>query len=145
MDKKVRGRHGARWVALQGLYAWAVSGNDIAHIEQDLINRTFAYDAVGTVSFNQAYFQELLREVTKGVEQWDHILQPFLGRSLQDLTPIEHAILRMGIYELKARVEIPYKVIINEAIILAKAFGAQDSHTFINSILDKAAHILRKA
>lgn len=149
MTKKIHGRHGARWVALQGLYAWSLSGGSLMKIEDDLLNQDSLFAEVDNkdpikISFDKAYLHELFEAIGTRKEELDKLIAPHLDRSLQDVNPIEHAILRIALYELKERLEIPYKVVINESIILAKQFGAQDSHKFVNGVLDKAAKILRQ-
>ncbi len=149
MVKKVHGRHGARWAALQGLYAWQLSGVSISKIEHDLIEGTFketdqAQNEI-KISFDKAYVNELLTQICAQKDELDALALPHLDRPISEVHAIEHAILWIALYELKVRVEIPYKVIINEAILLAKQFGAQDSHKFINGVLDKAAATLREA
>lgn len=145
MTKKVHGRHGARWVALQALYAWQFSGASLSQIETDLIEGTFHFegDQTAKVAFDKAYLQELLLAIGNQSSELDALILPHLDRPLPEVHPIEHAILWVAIYEFQSRLEIPYKVIINEAILLAKQFGAQDSHKFINGVLDKAAKTLR--
>lgn len=146
MTKKVHGRHGARWAALQGLYAWQLSSVPIAKIESDLHDGTFQ-DQSDTISikfsFDKEYAHELLTQIAEHKDDLDELIVPHLDRPLVEVHAVEHAILWIAVYELKTRLEIPYKVIINEAILLAKQFGAQDSHKFINGVLDKAAMSLR--
>ena len=79
------------------------------------------------------------------MDELDASLAPMLDRDLKDLDPIEHTLLRMGCYELVQRVDVPYKVVINEEVALAKKFGATDSHKYVNGVLDKAARQFRKA
>lgn len=150
MTKKIHGRHGARWVALQALYAWELTGTSLARIEEDLITDAFCLDAQETqqeswpkITCDKEYVSELLEGISTRKMELDALIVPHLDRAVEEVNPIEHAILRMALYELQERVEIPYKVIINEAIILAKQFGAQDSHKFVNGVLDKAAKVVR--
>ena len=91
-----------------------------------------------------AYFQALLHEIPACVDELDAALEPLLDRSLDELDPIERTLLRMGMFELTRRIDVPYKVVINEEVALAKKFGATDSHKYINGVLDKAARELRK-
>lgn len=144
---KVHGRHGARWVAVQGLYAWQLSGLSLSKIEADLLAKPFQLEKYHTekldISFDKAYLHELLFAVQEQYDDLDQLMLPHLDRPINELQPIEHAILWIALYELKDRIEIPYKVIINEAILLAKQFGAQDSHKFVNGVLDEAAKELR--
>jgi len=89
------------------------------------------------------YFQLLLRGVVRNASGLDATVKPYLGRLPEELDPIEKAILRLATFELTEQVDVPYKVIINEAIELAKSFGAEDSHKFVNGALDKAIKTLR--
>lgn len=143
---KVHGRHGSRWVALQGLYAWQLSGGSLTKIEEDLQIGDFEFKdqpVKHDISFDKNYFHELLFNIAAQKSTLDEHIVPHLDRDITDVHPIEHAILWIAIYEFTQCPAIPYKVVINEAIILAKQFGAQDSHKFINGVLDKAAKILR--
>lgn len=126
-------RKKARRFALQALYAWLVSKNDLHKIEQYFL--TVHADE----SFDRDYFHTLLFEVAKKADSLDQQMKPFLSRPVDDLDYIEHSILRLALYELNDRPEIPYKVVINEALELAKTFGAAESFKFVNGVLDKIA------
>jgi len=139
--KKVYGRHGSRWVAVQGLYAWQLSGNALQQIEEDLLSGLYAEKS--DIAFNKAYLHELLEGVINQAETWDALMLPYLDRSLLELNPVEQAILRIAFYELKTQLQTPYRVIINEAVLLACEFGAQEGHRFVNGVLDKAVRALR--
>jgi len=146
MTKKIFGRHGSRWVALQGLYAWQLTQNQLKSIEVDLLAGELKYDQMGykeKLSLDKAYFHELMVEISESFAVLDQLIVPHLDRALNDVNPIERAILWIALYELKTRIEIPYKVIINEAILLAKQFGAKESHRFVNGVLDKVAKKVR--
>ena len=149
MTKKVHGRHGARWAALQGLYAWQLSGVSISTIEIDLNDKTFHFEPENPedkvkITFDKEYLHELLTNITMHKSTLDELILPHLDRPINEVHAIEHAILWIAIYEFQTRIEIPYKVVINEAILLAKHFGAQDSHKFVNGVLDKAAKVIRE-
>jgi len=135
---KVAPRHKAREMALQGVYAWQLSGNDIEQIELSLATTN------DMKKVDMSFFQDLLRSSVARCEELDVSIKPFLGRLPEELDPIEKAILRLATLELVQCIETPYKVVINEAIELAKSYGAQDSHKFINGVLDKAVKTLRK-
>ena len=141
MTKKVFGRHGSRWVALQGLYAWQLSGAPLSRIEEDLRS---GFHLEEKISFDKDYFHELMMAIFYQQDELDQLMLPYVDRGLSEIQPIEHAILWIAFYELKNKIETPAKVIINEAIILAKEFGATESHKFINGVLDKAAKIIRE-
>ena len=130
-------RRKARHYALQALYQWQISRNALSDIEAQF--RT-EFDFSGT---DLEYFQTLLHEVPKHVGELERSFEPLLDRAVKDLTPIELTVLRMGAYELAYRIDVPYKVVINEAVSLAKKFGATDGHKYINGVMDKLAQQLR--
>lgn len=132
-----RTRTMARQRALQALYQWQQAGQDVQDIEVQFLTGQ-EMDRVDV-----PYFQELLRGVAMHTDEIDQVLAPLLDRKVSELDPVERAILRMGIYELQHRLEIPYRVVINEAIELAKVFGAEQSHRYVNGVLDKVATVIR--
>ena len=89
------------------------------------------------------YFHELLKEVTDNINALDGLLRPVLDRKLEELDPVEQAILRISVYEFSYRVDVPCRVIINEAVALTKKFGAEQSYTYVNGVLDRIARSLR--
>lgn len=132
-----RGRSKARRCALQALYQWQMAGQDLGDIESQFLNEQ---DIGGA---DLSYFSELLRSIPRQTTELDEQYRPFLDRAVDELDPIELAILRIGAYELMRHPEIPFRVVINEAVELAKTFGADQSHRYINGVLDKAARELR--
>lgn len=130
-------RHKARRLATQALYTWQVAGQDLADIE--------AQYCIGLdmSKIDGEYFHELLHKVPARIDELDEYIIPFLDRGIEEVDAIERAILRLGCYELAFRLDVPYRVVINEAIKLAKIFGADQSHKFINGILDGVAKKLR--
>lgn len=132
-----RGRSKARRCALQALYQWQMAGQDLGDIESQFVNEQ---DLGGA---DLSYFSELLRSIPRQTTELDEQYRPFLDRAVDELDPIELAILRIGAYELMRHPEIPFRVVINEAVELAKTFGADQSHRYINGVLDKAARELR--
>jgi N utilization substance protein B len=134
---KPNARTRARRLAMQGLYEWQLSGNKPAEIEtQYLIEKD-------TDRVDVPYFRELIREVPAHQEELDAHIAPLLNRPLAEVDAVELAILRLGAYELAHHPEIPYRVVINEAVELAKMFGAEQGHRFINGIMDRLAASLR--
>jgi N utilization substance protein B len=129
-------RSKARKLAVQALYQWQVAGHTTAEIIAQ-----FAEHASKKVDF--AYFRELTTGVIDQHAQLDTQLQPQLSRALSGVDPVERAILRLATYELSQRLEIPYRVIINESVELAKTYGAEQGHRFVNGVLDKTASVLR--
>ncbi|KHD07181.1 hypothetical protein PN36_04595 [Candidatus Thiomargarita nelsonii] len=128
-----KARSAARQRVLQALYQWQLTQQDI-----QLINTQFLEEQeMGKVDI--PYFKKLLHDIPQQLEQLDSAFSPFLDRSLTQLDPVELTILRIGCYELTYCPNIPFKVVINEAVELAKKFGAEKSHKYINGILDKLA------
>ncbi|WAI11648.1 MAG: transcription antitermination factor NusB [Buchnera aphidicola (Macrosiphum albifrons)] len=125
-------RRKARTCALQMLYSWEISHNNIKESAIEFLKEK------NTKNIDIAYFYELIIGITCKCEDIDNLMKPYLFRSLKELGHIERAILRISFYELHKRNDIPYKVSINEGIELAKLFGSEDSHKFINGVLDKA-------
>lgn len=132
-------RRKARRFTLQALYQWQLAGATATDIEaQFLTNQNFE-------KADRNYFHDLLHGVIKEVEQLDEQLRPFLDRRVVELSQVEKAILRLGAYELQERLDVPYRVVINEGIELAKVFGAEDSFKYVNGVLDKLGRRLRSA
>lgn len=129
----------ARKLALQALYRWQLN----ACPWQDLV-REFG-EAEDMARADRDYFRALIEGVVGARESLDTRLAALADRRPELLDPIEHAILLIGLYELSARPEVPYRVAINEAVGLAKRFGATDGHKFVNAVLDRAARELRPA
>ena len=131
-------RRRARRYALQALYKWKFTGYDLADIEQHFLSE-YSMDKVEV-----SYLQELLHEIPKLASELDGTFKPYLiDKEIAELDPIELITLRMGTYELQKRLDIPYKVVINEAVELAKKFGTVEGYKFVNAVLDKLAPTLR--
>ena len=124
-------RRKARRLAVQAIYSWQLSGNNIADVEHEFLTEQ-KIDGIDV-----AYFRELFTGTTTKIGQIDELIIPHVERPFNEVSPIEKAVLRMATYELTFRKDVPYKVAINEAIVLAKTFGAEDGHKFVNGILDK--------
>ena len=129
----------ARRFAVQGIYEWQMSHNPVHEIEA----RTRADNAMHKVDLG--YYHELLTQVVANSASLDELLIPVLDRELTALDGVELATLRLGAYELQEHLEIPYRVVLDEAIELAKHFGGADSHKYINGVLDRLATTLREA
>ncbi len=130
-------RRKARELAVQAVYSWQISQNSVNDIEVNFISDN------SKRRFDIEYFQQLLRGVTSNVSELDLAISPHVDRPLDDIDHVEKAILRVAIYELSDCQDVPYRVVINEAIELAKLFAADDSHKFINGVLDKAVKLIR--
>ncbi len=143
-QKKSLSRHArarARRSAVQALYQWHMT-----QAPMSLIIKEFETERAAELKkADKTYFREILAQMSRHAADLETILTPFLDRKLQALDPVERAILHLGIYELKFRRELPWRVVLNESIELARLFGAEASHKYINGVLDKAAQQLRSA
>lgn len=126
-------RRKARRFALQALYQWQMSGSGLNEIEAE-----FRTDN-DMSKVDDEYFHDILFGVPKSKSEMDAKIEPFLDRRIDELTPVELSILRLAAYEMCHRIDVPYKVVINEAVELAKTFGATDGHKYVNGVLDKLA------
>jgi N utilization substance protein B len=131
-------RTNARKAVVQALYQWQMTGQSLIDIEQQFLEEERLKDV------QKSYFKELFHGIPQCVDTIDEILTEFVDRPVDVIDPVERAILRMGVYELLHRPEMPYRVVLNESINLAKCFGADGSHRYINGILDKVAQAKRK-
>ena len=130
-------RRRSREAALQGLYQWLLTGEDIGAIDAHMREQE------GFGKLDQAHFDALLHGCVQEAADLDAVLARHVDRKTTELSPIEHGVLMIGAYELKHCIDIPYKVAINEAVELAKAFGGTDGHKYVNGVLDRAAADLR--
>ena len=137
IDLAARSR--ARRRATQALYAWQMSGNPMS-----LVIDEFRHEQDMEIA-DLDYFEDLLRGVDRHCAELDAGLEPFLDREAKQVDPIERAVLRLAAYELRHRPDVPYRVVINEAIEVTKRFGAEHGHTYVNGVLDKAARAWRSA
>lgn len=135
---KTSDRSRARRYAVQALYEWHVSGNAPTAIEQQFLIEHNARQ------FDRAYFKELLIGITESIEELDAEITPLSERPFGEVDIVEKAILRLGCFEIKNRVDIPYRVVINESIELTKTFGADQAYKFVNATMDKLAEKLRQ-
>jgi N utilization substance protein B len=134
-----RKRSRARHHAVQAVYQWQMTGQDVG----DVVGQ-FLASQDGT-KFEVDYFRELVRGVATELRALDDSLQPHVDRPIGQIDPVERAILRLGAFELASHPEVPYRVVINEAVELAKVFGAEEGHKYVNGVLDKVARVLRAA
>ncbi|MDP1665720.1 MAG: transcription antitermination factor NusB [Methylobacter sp.] len=126
-------RTNARKAAVQALYQWQMAGQNLSEIERQFLEEERLKDA------QKSYFVELFYGVPKNLDAIDQVLSEFVDRPVDMIDPVERAILRIGVYELLHRLDMPYRVVLNEGINLAKYFGADGSHKYVNGILDKVA------
>ncbi|MDQ7004271.1 MAG: transcription antitermination factor NusB [Ghiorsea sp.] len=139
--KKSPNRHMARESAVEALYAWHNGGNDMAMVPSILADRLQQDEKRGQ---DEDYLREIVHGVSGNCESVDDMIgQAVQGRSLKSIAHVELNILRIAVWELKNRLEIPYKVIINEALELTRAYADEPSRGFINGVLDKVAQQLR--
>jgi len=134
-----RARSIARKLAMQALYQWQLTQQSAAEIKQQFL------ESEESAGVDREHFEELVGQSIAQHEEIEAALTPFLDRPLDQLDPVETAILMIGMYELHQRVDIPYRVVINEAVDLCKRFGATDAHKYVNAVLDRAARDLRAA
>lgn len=130
-------RHRARELALQGIYQWRMAGSDVAGIDKT------TRDEKSLGRYDVELFSRLLRGAVGQHEALSAMIGPHLDRALNELSPIEYSVLLLGTFELVNLPEIPYRVVINEGVELAKTFGGSDGHKFVNGVLDKLAAQLR--
>ncbi len=132
-------RRQARSYALQALYQWQMAGQPVNEIEAQFRVENDMRDT------DVKLFGELLHGIAAAKSEMDTLFSDYLDRNIDDLDPIELTILRIGTFELAKRIEVPYRVAINESVELAKTFGATDSHRYVNGVLDKLAQKVRSA
>lgn len=130
-------RHRARELALQGVYQWRVSGSDATEIEAHLQGEK------NLGRYDKPMYSKLLRGVLANQEELQILLTPYLDRALDELSTVEFSVLLLAGFELAHQLDVPYKVVINEAVELAKTFGGTDGHKYVNGVLDKLAPKVR--
>jgi len=130
-------RHRARELALQGVYQWRVTAGEAAQIEKQM------HEEKNLGRYDKELFSKLLRGTLSQHANLEALLAPCLDRPLAELSPVEFSILLLGAFELSQHLEVPYKVVINEAVELAKTFGGTDGHKYVNGVLDKLAPQVR--
>jgi transcription antitermination protein NusB len=124
---------------MQALYQWQLTQQSALEIKKQFLE---SEDSSGV---DREHFEELLTSCIEQQEAIASALTPFLDRPLEQLDPVESAILMIGMFELKNRIDVPYRVVINEAVDLCKRFGATDAHKYVNAVLDRAAKDIRAA
>ena len=130
-------RRSARHFALQAMYQWQIAGTPTAELEKDFLDNRLDKPT------DRPYFLELIRTIPKEQANLDKAMQPYLGRLLEEMDPIELTVLRLGVYELLHRPDVPYRVVINEALELTKKFGSVEGYKFVNGVLDRVARQYR--
>lgn len=130
-------RHRARELAMQGVYQWRVSGSEASDLEKQLLSEK------NLGRYDKAMYARLLRGTIAQHEDLEALLAPCLDRALDELSTVEFAVLLLAAFELSQQPDVPYKVVINEAVELAKTFGGTDGHKYVNGVLDKLAPKVR--
>lgn len=130
-------RSRSRRIALQAIYQWQMSGQDIG----DIINYFLVEQ--NPKKFEVDYFKGLVRGVATNLSRLDEALSTHVDREIEQIDPVERAVLRLSAFEFTDHPEVPYRVVINEAVKLAKTFGAEQGHRYVNGVLDKLAATLR--
>ena len=132
---KARGK--ARRFAMQAIYQWQMTGDSITDIKQQFFNdNNFSV-------IDSAYFSELVSGVASSISELDPLLEKYMTRLVESVDPVERSILRLATYEFIHRLDVPYRVVLNEAISITKEYCADNSHTFVNAVLDKVAKEIR--
>ena len=130
-------RHRARELVMQGIYQWRISGTEASDIEKSM------QDEKNLGRYDKPMFSKLLRGVLAHHEELEALLGPNLDRPLDELSTVEFSVLLLAAYEFSQQPDVPYKVVINEAVELAKTFGGTDGHKYVNGVLDKLAPKVR--
>jgi len=132
---KARGK--SRRYAMQAIYQWQMTGDSITDIKQQF------FDDNNFSLIDAEYFSELVSGVASSISDLDPLLEKNMPRSVESVDPVERSILRLATYEFVHRLDVPYKVVLNEAVNIAKEYCAENSHAFVNAVLDKVAREVR--
>ena len=132
-------RHRARRLAMQALYQWNYNHTPVNELIPMMLEEQ------GATKLDRTYFEIVAKGAIEKVDCIDAALQPLLDRELSELNPVELAILRLSAYEMLDKIEIPYRVVINEGVQLAKEFGSEQGHKYVNAVLDKLAQRCRSS
>lgn len=132
-------RRKSRELAFQGIYEWLLSGSESGAIE------AFLRERYPTIKLDEEHFQSLLHCTLRDAGLLDALIQPHIDRKTSELSPVEHALLLLGTFELQQHIDVPYRVVINEAVELGKVYGGTDGYKYVNGVLDRVASQLRPA
>lgn len=132
---KARGK--SRRLAMQAVYQWQMTGDNITDIKQQF------FDENNMSQFDAEFFSELVSGVASSISELDTLLEKYMSRSAESVDPVERSILRLATYEFVNRFDVPYRVVLNEAVNISKEFCAENSHAFVNAVLDKVAREVR--
>jgi N utilization substance protein B len=132
---KARGK--SRRLAMQAIYQWQMTGDSITGIKQQF------FEENNSSKIDVEYFTELVSGVASNLSEIDKLLEKYMSRTIESVDPVERSILRIGTYEFINRLDVPYRVVLNEAVTITKEFCSEKSHTFVNAVLDKVAKEIR--
>jgi len=132
---KARGK--SRRLAMQAVYQWQMTGDSITDIKQQF------FDENNMSKADAEFFSELVSGVASSISELDVLLEKYMSRSAESVDPVERSILRLAAYEFVNRYDVPYRVVLNEAVNITKEYCSENSHTFVNAVLDKVAREVR--
>jgi transcription antitermination protein NusB len=132
---KARGR--SRRLAMQAVYQWQMTGDNITDIKQQF------FDDNNMSKMDSEFFSEVVSGVASSISELDPLLEKYMSRSVESVDPVERSILRLAAYEFVNRFDVPYRVVLNEAVNITKEYCAENSHTFVNAVLDRVAKEVR--
>ena len=132
---KARGK--SRRFAMQAVYQWQMTADNIAEIKQQFL------EGNNFSSVDRDYFSELVSGVASSISELDPLLEKYMSRTIESVDPVERSILRLATYEFLHRLDVPYRVVLNEAVNITKEYCSEKSHTFVNAVLDKVAKEIR--
>ena len=132
-----RARGKSRRLAMQAIYQWQMTGDNISDIKQQF------FEENNMAKLDTVFFSEMVSGVASSISELDPLLEKYMSRSVESVDPVERSILRLATYEFIKRLDVPYRVVLNEAITITKEFCAENSHTFVNAVLDKVANEIR--
>lgn len=136
---KARGK--ARRLAMQAIYQWQMTGDSITDIKQQFVEANTITSS--TAAIDAEYFSQLVSGVASSISELDPLLEKNMTRSMESVDPVERSILRLATFEFVNRLDVPYRVVLNEAVNITKEFCSEKSHTFVNAVLDKVAQEIR--
>lgn len=132
-----RARGKSRRLAMQAIYQWQMTGDNISDIKQQF------FEENNMEKLDTVFFSEMVSGVASSISELDPLLEKYMSRSIESVDPVERSIIRLAAYEFINRLDVPYRVVLNEAITITKEFCAENSHTFVNAVLDKVANEIR--
>ena len=132
-----RARGKSRRLAMQAIYQWQMTGDNISDIKQQF------FEENDMAKLDAVFFSEVVSGVASSISELDPLLEKYMSRSVESVDPVERSIIRIAAYEFINRLDVPYRVVLNEAINITKEFCAEKSHTFVNAVLDKVAIEIR--